>query len=73
MRAIRNPDANSEYVSGFRVHALGACPGMTGNLWPNDRPAFFAELNQRDHATRVPAGVVTLIELGEKGWTIVRP
>ncbi len=26
-----------------------------------------------DNATRVKAGVVTLIELGEKGWTIVRP
>jgi hypothetical protein len=26
-----------------------------------------------ENATRVPAGVVTLIELGEKGWTIVRP
>jgi intracellular sulfur oxidation DsrE/DsrF family protein len=26
-----------------------------------------------DTAQRVPAGVVTLIELGEKGWTIVRP
>ena len=26
-----------------------------------------------DNAKRVPAGVVTLIELGEKGWTIVRP
>lgn len=26
-----------------------------------------------DNARRVPAGVVTLIELGEKGWTIVRP
>lgn len=26
-----------------------------------------------DNATRVAAGVVTLIELGEKGWTIVRP
>ena len=26
-----------------------------------------------DNATRVPAGIVTLIELGEKGWTIVRP
>ena len=26
-----------------------------------------------DNAERVPAGVVTLIELGEKGWTIVRP
>lgn len=26
-----------------------------------------------NNATRVPAGVVTLIELGEKGWTIVRP
>jgi uncharacterized protein len=26
-----------------------------------------------DNAQRVPAGVVTLIELGEKGWTIVRP
>ena len=26
-----------------------------------------------DNATRVPAGVVTLIELGEKGWTIIRP
>ena len=25
------------------------------------------------NADRVPAGVVTLIELGEKGWTIVRP
>jgi intracellular sulfur oxidation DsrE/DsrF family protein len=25
------------------------------------------------NATRVPAGVVTLIELAEKGWTIVRP
>jgi intracellular sulfur oxidation DsrE/DsrF family protein len=25
------------------------------------------------NATRVTAGVVTLIELGEKGWTIVRP
>ena len=24
-------------------------------------------------AQRVKAGVVTLIELGEKGWTIVRP
>ncbi len=26
-----------------------------------------------DNATRVTAGVVTLIELAEKGWTIVRP
>ena len=26
-----------------------------------------------ENASRVPAGVVTLIELGEKGWTIVRP
>jgi len=26
-----------------------------------------------DSATLVPAGVVTLIELGESGWTIVRP
>ncbi len=26
-----------------------------------------------DNAERVPAGVVTLMELGEKGWTIVRP
>ncbi len=26
-----------------------------------------------DNAGRVPAGVVTLIELAEKGWTIVRP
>ena len=25
------------------------------------------------NADHVPAGVVTLIELGEKGWTIVRP
>ena len=25
------------------------------------------------NATLVPAGVVRLIELGEKGWTIVRP
>ena len=24
-------------------------------------------------AEHVPAGVVTLIELGEKGWTLVRP
>ena len=26
-----------------------------------------------ENAVRVKAGVVTLIELGEKGWTIVRP
>src|SRR6478735_11998041 len=26
-----------------------------------------------DNATRVKAGVVTLIELAEKGWTVVRP
>jgi intracellular sulfur oxidation DsrE/DsrF family protein len=26
-----------------------------------------------ENATRVPAGVVTLMELAEKGWTIVRP
>jgi intracellular sulfur oxidation DsrE/DsrF family protein len=26
-----------------------------------------------ENSTRVPAGVVTLIELGEKGWTIIRP
>jgi intracellular sulfur oxidation DsrE/DsrF family protein len=26
-----------------------------------------------DNVVKVPAGVVTLIELGEKGWTIVRP
>ena len=26
-----------------------------------------------DNARLVPAGVVTLIELAEKGWTIVRP
>ena len=25
------------------------------------------------NAEHVPAGVVTLMELGEKGWTIVRP
>jgi intracellular sulfur oxidation DsrE/DsrF family protein len=26
-----------------------------------------------ENATKVPAGVVTLMELAEKGWTIVRP
>ena len=26
-----------------------------------------------DNASRVPSGVVTLIDLAEKGWTIVRP
>ncbi|HEY5379015.1 MAG TPA: hypothetical protein VIJ78_05695 [Pseudolabrys sp.] len=26
-----------------------------------------------ENATRVPAGVVTLMELGAKGWTIIRP
>jgi intracellular sulfur oxidation DsrE/DsrF family protein len=26
-----------------------------------------------ENATLVKAGVVTLIELGEKGWTIIRP
>jgi intracellular sulfur oxidation DsrE/DsrF family protein len=26
-----------------------------------------------DNATKVPAGVVTLMELGEQGWTIIRP
>ncbi|MBS0245887.1 MAG: hypothetical protein JSR61_04640 [Proteobacteria bacterium] len=26
-----------------------------------------------ENATRVPAGVVTLMELSEQGWTIVRP
>ena len=26
-----------------------------------------------ENATRVPAGVVTLMELNEKGWTIIRP
>jgi intracellular sulfur oxidation DsrE/DsrF family protein len=26
-----------------------------------------------ENATRVPSGAVTLIELGEKGWTILRP
>jgi len=26
-----------------------------------------------ENAEHVPAGVVTLIELGEKGWTIIRP
>ena len=26
-----------------------------------------------DNAKRITAGVVTLVELGEKGWTIVRP
>jgi hypothetical protein len=26
-----------------------------------------------ENADRVPAGVVTLMELAEKGWTIVRP
>jgi intracellular sulfur oxidation DsrE/DsrF family protein len=26
-----------------------------------------------ENAERVKAGVVTLIELGEQGWTIVRP
>ena len=26
-----------------------------------------------ENAEHVEAGVVTLIELGEKGWTIVRP
>jgi intracellular sulfur oxidation DsrE/DsrF family protein len=26
-----------------------------------------------ENAERVKAGVVTLIELGEKGWTIIRP
>jgi intracellular sulfur oxidation DsrE/DsrF family protein len=26
-----------------------------------------------ENATRVPAGVVTLMELGAQGWTIVRP
>src|SRR5215212_2516013 len=35
--------------------------------------SFKSGMPNVDSAERVPAGVVTLIELGEKGWTIVRP
>lgn len=41
------------------------CPKMEGKK-PEEVPLFAK-------ATVVRAGVVTLIELSEKGWTIVRP
>ena len=61
----RLPDF-AKSMSNVQFHACGnTIEGMTKR--EGKAPPIFAG------ASIVPAGVVTLIELGEAGWTIVRP
>ena len=62
---------------------LGDGSGGNAGRWRGGAPPVVWESNPArrdgkepplvDNAERVTAGVVTLIELNEKGWTIVRP
>jgi uncharacterized protein len=55
----------------------GSMPNVAFNGCDNTLQAMTKREGRKieivSNATLVPAGVVTLIELGEKGWTIVRP
>jgi hypothetical protein len=71
LRADKTPVA--ERLKSFRQ----GMPNVTFDACQNTLDAMTRNEGKEpplvENAKLVPAGVVTLIELGEKGWTIVRP
>ena len=57
------------FKQGMPNVAFMACENTLEAMTPNEGK----EPPLVENAERVKAGVVTLIELGEKGWTIIRP
>ncbi len=71
LRADKSPvlDRLKSFKQGMPNVSFKACQNTLDTLARHDGK----EPPLVDNAERVTAGVVTLIELGEKGWTIVRP
>ena len=71
LRADKSPvlERLKSFKQGMPNVSFMACENTLAAMTRNEgkEPALV------DNATRVPAGVVTLIELAEQGWTIVRP
>jgi intracellular sulfur oxidation DsrE/DsrF family protein len=59
----------ASFKSGMPNVSFKACQNTIDAMAKNENKTIPIVAN----AEHVPAGVVTLIELGEKGWTIVRP
>ena len=71
LRADKSPvlDRLNSFKQGMPNVAFMACENTLESM----TKAEGKEPPLVENAKRVTAGVVTLIELGEKGWTIVRP
>lgn len=71
LRADKSPvlERLKSFKQGMPNVAFIACENTLDTLTRNEGK----EPPLVDNAKRVTAGVVTLIELSEKGWTIVRP
>jgi intracellular sulfur oxidation DsrE/DsrF family protein len=59
----------ASFKSGMPNVSFKACQNTIDSMAKRENKSIPIVAN----ADTVPAGVVTLIELGEKGWTIVRP
>ena len=71
LRADKSPvlERLKSFKQGMRNVSFMACQNTLDSMTRHEGK----EPPLVDNATRVPAGVVTLIELSEKGWTIVWP
>ncbi len=71
LRADKSPvlDRLKSFKQGMPNVAFMACENTLDSMTKGEGK----EPPLVENAKRVTAGVVTLIELGEKGWTIVRP
>jgi intracellular sulfur oxidation DsrE/DsrF family protein len=59
----------ASFKSGMPNVSFKACQNTIDSMAKRENKAIPIVAN----AESVPAGVVTLIELGEKGWTLIRP
>jgi len=71
LRADKSPvlDRLKSFKQGMPNVSFKACENTLANMTRQEGK----EPPLVDNATRVPAGVVTLMELSAKGWPIIRP
>lgn len=73
LRTDTAPDNIKKRVAGFEASMPNVSFKACGNTITAMEKNEGKSIPIITHAETVPAGVVTLIELNEKGWTIVRP
>lgn len=73
LRTDTAPEGVKKRVEGFGMSMPNVSFVACGNTITAMTKKEGKDVPIVSHAETVPAGVVTLIELDEKGWTIVRP